>query len=826
MDKWRWLRGVARWPARLRTTGLLVMAVVAVATVGVVFGVPGVARFVAGRKLVQAGATGEIGTVRLGARGLWLSEVRLRRAPRPEDRGMLGRLRLEGRLDEVLIPWSAVLGTRTVALAGGELALTWVPTEPRERDSRRPTGSDLLEQGGLQISFERLNVTLRRAEGAEVVTIHGMHGVKSAQTLAVGWEDAGLVAPAWRAATRNVSLKFARGVERKLRLAAGDVTSMRVSVNVTPIPGAPDQAATSSQDEDNGVSPQQADLVVWLERLTQVPGVGVLERARIAQVAEAIEPGAELRVAQLEVGLEQGKEQVWLRPLAARLARSTEAMAAQISSQSEMRPLKVGVEIPLGEDKGPRVAIDFPPIALSVLGLEEGDFGLLGVRDARVGVTGHLELKADEQRLDWQFRAKAERLAVDWPWLASSPVREVGATADLAGSYHQATRHFDFEVLNVSLGALTTRLHGELAATPDRARFAFQATVPLVACQDLLDALPLGLAPRLVGMRADGTLSFDGRVSFDSQELARTSVDLTLRNNCRITQIPAGVDPSRFRGPFTLDVDDGSGTLTSLAFGPGTAGWVSATEISPLLGAALQVCEDGRFLRHRGLDIEALRNSLKQNLMEGRFVRGGSTLTMQLAKNLYLRREKTLARKLEEAVLTTMLEQTLNKAQILELYLNVVEFGRGLYGIRPASYAYFGTSPDRLTPGQAFFLASILPNPKASHFLPDGTLSPGWKKHLNRLLGIAKERALISVEELQQGLDETIALGRAGSGDSPTADAAATPSDATPRSEHERAIELPAARDDDAAAMPSDPTPRSEHEQALDFPAAQDAEPP
>ncbi len=121
--------------------------------------------------------------------------------------------------------------------------------------------------------------------------------------------------------------------------------------------------------------------------------------------------------------------------------------------------------------------------------------------------------------------------------------------------------------------------------------------------------------------------------------------------------------------------------------------------------------EDGGFFQHRGFSSGEIRGALVRNVSEGRFAYGASTISMQLAKNVFLAREKTLVRKLQEVVLTWWIEQSLEKSAILELYLNVVEFGPGIYGIGPAARFFFGREPRDLTPLQAIYLATLLPAP-------------------------------------------------------------------------------------------------------------------
>jgi membrane peptidoglycan carboxypeptidase len=179
----------------------------------------------------------------------------------------------------------------------------------------------------------------------------------------------------------------------------------------------------------------------------------------------------------------------------------------------------------------------------------------------------------------------------------------------------------------------------------------------------------------------------------------------------------------------------------------------------PYLETAVLVCEDGRFFGHHGFDPRAIESAIRDNVSAGRFLRGASTVTMQLAKNLYLSRDKQLSRKFQEAALTLLLEQELTKPDLLELYFNIVEFGPGVYGVRQAAQHYFGVTPDHLTIGQSFFLVSILPNPKRLYFDESGKLLPARATYLHRLMNIAYDRGRLTDAELAQGLAEEVRLG-------------------------------------------------------------------
>ena len=148
-----------------------------------------------------------------------------------------------------------------------------------------------------------------------------------------------------------------------------------------------------------------------------------------------------------------------------------------------------------------------------------------------------------------------------------------------------------------------------------------------------------------------------------------------------------------------------------LVVGPASPYWTPLGAISPMLTLCVVRAEDAKFFQHHGFDWDQVQDSFDTNVELGRYKRGGSTITMQLAKNLFLWRGKSLVRKAFEAYVTWRLEQTLPKKRILELYLNVVEWGPGIYGIGEASRHYFAKPPSALTLGESALLAVTLPNP-------------------------------------------------------------------------------------------------------------------
>lgn len=140
--------------------------------------------------------------------------------------------------------------------------------------------------------------------------------------------------------------------------------------------------------------------------------------------------------------------------------------------------------------------------------------------------------------------------------------------------------------------------------------------------------------------------------------------------------------------------------------------WVPYARISNNLKRAVIAAEDAKFLDHDGFDWEGIQKAYEKNLKKGRIVAGGSTISQQLAKNLFLSGERALWRKAQEAVITVMIELVMSKRRILEIYLNMIEWGNGVFGAEAAARYYFGTSAAALTPAQAAQLAAMVPSPR------------------------------------------------------------------------------------------------------------------
>ena len=154
--------------------------------------------------------------------------------------------------------------------------------------------------------------------------------------------------------------------------------------------------------------------------------------------------------------------------------------------------------------------------------------------------------------------------------------------------------------------------------------------------------------------------------------------------------------------------------VLSVIVGPDNPDFVPYEEISPYLPGSIMTTEDNGFFKHRGWVSSEFKSALRRNLQRGGFRLGASSITMQMAKNVLLTKEKTLSRKVQELFLVWYLEQILPKERILELYFNAIEFGPRIYGIGAATRHYFGKKPSELTPLEAAFFSSIMPKPEAA----------------------------------------------------------------------------------------------------------------
>jgi len=264
---------------------------------------------------------------------------------------------------------------------------------------------------------------------------------------------------------------------------------------------------------------------------------------------------------------------------------------------------------------------------------------------------------------------------------------------------------------------------------------------------DFFNSLPEGMFTSLIGFKAHGSLNYylSFSANFSKPDSLRFDTRLTA-NDFEILQY--GIDDYRMiNGSFNHQVYERGKLKTTFLVGPGNPDFVPYDKISPMVRAAVMTSEDGSFFHHNGFNPGAFQESIVTNIKENRFARGGSTISMQLVKNVFLTRNKNIARKIEEALIVWLIENEnlVPKQRMYEVYLNIIEWGPGIYGINQASRFYFDKVPMELNLLESVYLASIVPHPKwyRYSFESNGVLRPFFGNYLKRMEEIMLRRNLM-----------------------------------------------------------------------------------
>jgi len=401
-------------------------------------------------------------------------------------------------------------------------------------------------------------------------------------------------------------------------------------------------------------------------------------------------------------------------------------------------------------------ARDWPVRALGVVAEPQG----VGLDETRADL--HLAAFLDMERLRVAFQVDSllRGLEVHHPAVDRTPWRDVGMEIHVSGQATTAAGRVDIESAEVqAFGAhLNVRGWAELLGTP---RGEFTISTPHAAplpCASLLASQAQPVRETLAGLALGGKLGVAVMLAFDAAAWETLTLDVRVDPRCTVKtepQVLAALTPALLRETPT-------GTLApSLPLGKYHPDFASLAEMPKHLPAAFVTSEDSRFFTHSGFDVEMIRHALVQDLQTRTFGRGASTITQQLAKNLFLTPHRTLARKLEETVLAWRLHNLLGKDRILELYLNVIDLGPGVRGVRQAARVYFGKELQQLRPIESAYLAALTPNPHVlARRFRDGHVDDGWLQRLHDLLAMMKRSGRLSAEEFAAARGSKPALRR------------------------------------------------------------------
>lgn len=277
--------------------------------------------------------------------------------------------------------------------------------------------------------------------------------------------------------------------------------------------------------------------------------------------------------------------------------------------------------------------------------------------------------------------------------------------------------------------------------------YAVNLEIPMQPAQGLVDAFPSGLFTTLEGMQVKGNLGYSLDLFLDGAQPDSVKLNSSVTTEGFSVQKWGSEDFRRINGSFIYTPYEEGVAQRSLVVGSNNPNFVPLEQISPDLRNAVLTAEDPSFFSHRGFVLQAIQASIATNYKVKAFRRGGSTISMQLVKNVFLRRDKNLARKIEEILIVWLMEDNrlVSKQRMYEVYLNVIEWGRNVYGVSEAAQYYFDKSPSHLSLGESIYLASIVPNPKSGLFRFENTghLKPYMISYFNMIGGLMARRGLI-----------------------------------------------------------------------------------
>ncbi len=274
--------------------------------------------------------------------------------------------------------------------------------------------------------------------------------------------------------------------------------------------------------------------------------------------------------------------------------------------------------------------------------------------------------------------------------------------------------------------------------------------------QDIFDAFPIGLFESLEGIKVQGNLQYSLNFYLDSKVPDKVIFTSDLNGSEDFKIIKFGkTNFQKINNPFIYTPYEKGKPVRDIIIGPSNSNFVSFDQISPNIKNALLTSEDPSFFSHHGFVEESIRQSIATNFKAKSFKRGGSTISMQLVKNVYLNRQKTLARKIEEILIVWLIEnkRLTSKERMYEVYLNIIEWGRNVYGIGEASHYYFGKNASDLTVGESIYLAHIVPKPKSSLYSwePDGSLKNYLTGYYRMIGGLMARRGYIQQDSSYYG---------------------------------------------------------------------------
>lgn len=359
------------------------------------------------------------------------------------------------------------------------------------------------------------------------------------------------------------------------------------------------------------------------------------------------------------------------------------------------------------------------------------------------------QIEMDKGELHINGSSSVRNLTVNHPKIASKEVVIQNARLD-----YRLVLGENFVALDSSSTAVLNKIkcHPYLSYDNEQDKiYTLKVAIPKMQAQDFISSLPQGLFTHFQGMEVTGHFDYRLNLAINKDHPNKTVFDSEFnKENLQIIKY-GEANLTKLNGPFVYHAIINGVEQRGVMVGPSNPNYTPLNEISPYLRKCVLTTEDPSFFSHKGFIKEAFKQSIVKNIRTRKFSRGGSTISMQLIKNAFLTREKTLSRKLEEILLVYIMENNriVSKERMLEVYFNIIEWGPNVYGIGEAAHYYFQKHPSQLTLDECLYLANIIPSPKRFmyQFNTEGNLRPFALNRDDQLINLMMRRGLITAED-------------------------------------------------------------------------------
>lgn len=371
------------------------------------------------------------------------------------------------------------------------------------------------------------------------------------------------------------------------------------------------------------------------------------------------------------------------------------------------------------------------------------------------------EYKRD--RLTIKGEGRMDRFLVNHPKVADTDVRVDSGAINYVITIGE--NYYSLDTLSkVTVNKMVIYPQAKFITKPSK-----QVTLKVRSAQtdanDFFESLPKGMFETLEGIKAQGQLTYKMNFFVDMAQIDSLKFDSDLEGKYFNILDYGNVDLRKMNQPFEHTVYERNKPLRTFTVGPPNPNFTPYNQIANYLKNAILTSEDYGFFKHKGFHEGAFRHSIITNLKEKSFVRGGSTISMQLVKNVFLTRKKTVARKVEEMLIVWLIENNrlTSKQRMYEVYLNVIEWGPNVYGVKEASRFFFEKHPSDLNLAESLFLTSIIPQPKAYRYSFDayGNLRNRPRYYFKLISGIMLRRGIITRAEYDNLYPHVNLAGRA-----------------------------------------------------------------